>query len=319
MAAFALTDVDIYHGAVDVSCFANAVAVQPSAAELDRTTFCSGGWTELVAGLKGVTMAASGPQDLTPATGTLVSTAGSWSNGLASLTITGHGLSTGRTVTLSGYTASGWNGTWRVFDAPDANTVRLEMAANPGSLTVHGTVSTYASLDEVLMSDLGVERPFSAVPTGAVEGAAAYFTIGAMALGYTPLEGAVGELGKWSGQWRSRYPLVRGVLASSAVVTATGTGTVHQLGAVGAAQRIWCAAHVLSAAGTTPSVTVAVQSDDNSGMTTPTTRATLSAITTRGSATASAVGAITDTYWRASWTVSGTGPVFGLRVLLGIQ
>lgn len=318
MAAFALTDVDLYHGAIDVSCFANAVGVQPAAAELNRTTFCSGGWTELVAGLKGVTMQASGPQDLTPATGTLTSTAGSWSNGLGTLTITAHGLSAGRTVTLSGYTASGWNGTWRVFDAPTANTVRLIMASDPGTLTVNGTVSTYASLDEVLMSDLGVERPFSAIPAGATEGAVAYFTIGAMALGYTPIEGAVGDLGKWSAQWRSRYPLVRGVLASAAVVTATGTGTVHQLGAVGASQRIWCAAHVLSAAGTTPSITVAVQSDDNAGMTTPTTQATLSALTARGSASASAVGAISDTYWRASWTVSGTSPVFGLRVLLGI-
>ena len=48
-------------------------------------------------------------------------------------------------------------------------------------------------------------------------------------------------------------------------------------------------------------------------------RVTFTAQTAKGAQFSSAVGAITDTYWRALWTVSGTSPPFQTRVVIGIQ
>jgi hypothetical protein len=67
-------------------------------------------------------------------------------------------------------------------------------------------------------------------------------------------------------------------------------------------------------------MTLRVESDDNAGFTSATTRLTLTAMTARGGQWASLVGPVaTDTYWRAAWTVSGTSPSLVTRVCIGIQ
>lgn len=94
-------------------------------------------------------------------------------------------------------------------------------------------------------------------------------------------------------------------------VSATGaTGTAQQLGAVPFTQFVYAALHVFSA-GTT--ITVAVESDDNAGFTSPTTRGTIGPITAAGgSLMARVAGAITDTYWRFNVTaVTGTFSIAG--------
>ncbi|SCL43268.1 hypothetical protein GA0074692_6797 [Micromonospora pallida] len=76
---------------------------------------------------------------------------------------------------------------------------------------------------------------------------------------------------------------------------------------------------MLSIAGTaTPSVTVTIQSDDAAGMATPTDRLTFTAATVAGGQTLRLAGPITDTYYRATWTVSGTTPSFLFVVALGL-
>jgi hypothetical protein len=65
---------------------------------------------------------------------------------------------------------------------------------------------------------------------------------------------------------------------------------------------------------------VLVQSDDNASFTSATTRISFTAET---DATAhyqwgSVAGAITDDYWRITYTVSGTGPSFNFAVAAGI-
>ncbi len=117
----------------------------------------------------------------------------------------------------------------------------------------------------------------------------------------------------------SNTPLVRGILATSETVTATGSGTGHQLGAVSDSQSIYAGIHLLTAGGTTPSITVILESDDNSGFSSATTRATFTAYNYREGEWRSVVGAITDDYWRFRWTVSGTNPSFQVRGFLGIQ
>lgn len=252
MAAFALLDVDLFAGtastALDLACFANQIGVTAEVAEVDATTFCSGGWTTPIAGLRSTTLTASGPTDMATA-----------------------------------------------------------------------TASQTSAVDEVLDVDLGGTYTLSVVPEGGTVGNYGYFTQGVLT-SRTILDGAVGDLATHAVTFSGREPLVRGVLDTISTITANGNSTGTQLGAVSATQRVWCAVHVLTAGGTsTPTLTVKIQSDDNSGFTTPTDRITLTNFTSKGAQFSSLVGAVTDDYWRALWTVSGTNPSFQTRIMIGIQ
>lgn len=132
-----------------------------------------------------------------------------------------------------------------------------------------------------------------------------------------------GEIGKdqtWSADLKGNWPLVRGQILhpQGTARTATGTGTGVQLGSVAANQRLYACLHVLSVAGATPSLTVKVQSDTTSGFAAPTDRITFNAATALGGQASSALGAITDTWWRATWTISGTTPSFLFAVSAGV-
>lgn len=110
---------------------------------------------------------------------------------------------------------------------------------------------------------------------------------------------------------------VRGrLLKAKGNVSATGAlGSGYQLGAVGASQYLYGALHVFSA-GTT--ITMVLESDDNSGFSSATTRATLGPITTAGGTWATRVaGAITDDYYRFRVTaITGT---FSVAASAGIK
>lgn len=111
--------------------------------------------------------------------------------------------------------------------------------------------------------------------------------------------------------------VARGAVAKTdGVVSATGaTGSVVNLGAVGASQYLYAALHVF-AAGTT--ITIQVQSDDAAGMASPTTRMTLGPVTAVGGVWGVRVpGPITDTHWRLN--VSAITGSFTLAGLIGIR
>lgn len=135
--------------------------------------------------------------------------------------------------------------------------------------------------------------------------------------------GPVGDVAPWSMHGKSTWPLVRGACAHPSGVAriATGDGTAVQQGAVAANKRVYGNLHVLSVAGTsTPTITVKVQSDDNSGFTTPTDRLSFAAKTAPGGEALRSDGtAITDTYWRATWTITGSSPSFLFLVSFGIE
>lgn len=134
--------------------------------------------------------------------------------------------------------------------------------------------------------------------------------------------GSVGEMlgisasGKGSGK-----PLVRGYVLANGAKTATGNGAAVTAGAASASQYLYGSLHVTAVAGTvTPTITVKIQSDDNSSFTSATDRITFTAATAIGAQWATPVaGAITDTYWRATWTVSGTDPSLTVFCTMGIQ
>lgn len=95
------------------------------------------------------------------------------------------------------------------------------------------------------------------------------------------------------------YPAVRGQIAKAkGVVSATGQlGSVLNLGAPTSSQYVYATVHIF-AAGTT--ITIQVQSDDNSGMTTPTTRATIGPLTATGGTWMTRVAGpfAGEAYWR---------------------
>lgn len=175
-------------------------------------------------------------------------------------------------------------------------------------------------VDNASWTELGGRGPYTVCPTDSIVGALAYFTYG-MRADYT-LGEAVGEVAPWTSTVKSSWPLVRGQIAHppGTARTATGTGTALNLGAIPAGQRLYAALHVLSSAGTTPSITVRVESDDSAAFTTPTTRLTFDAATGPGGQILRGDGvAVADTYYRLAWTISGTTPSFMFAASIGIR
>ena len=177
------------------------------------------------------------------------------------------------------------------------------------------------AVDATLYPLLGTANVPKSIVTNSADGSAAYL-LQSIPLTYTPITGSVGELamGSISGS-SSTGPVIRGKLLHPSNVsrTSSSTGTGRQLGAVSATQSMYACLHVLSASGTSPTLDVILQSDDNAGFTSPTSRITFTQATGRTSQFSSVAGAITDDYWRISYTIGGTGtPTFAFAVTAGI-
>jgi len=122
---------------------------------------------------------------------------------------------------------------------------------------------------------------------------------------YTPMTGSVGELLKFNIGASGRSVLANGNILANEKVTVTGNGTAYELGAVGAAEYLYGGVHVTAFDGT--SIGLTIESDDNESFTSATTRITFTIASDVTAEWATPVsGAITDTWWRATWTVVGT-------------
>ncbi len=164
------------------------------------------------------------------------------------------------------------------------------------------------NVDAELFGTLGLNRPLL-VASGPTIGDIAYGMV--VHHGIWSLKGEHGELLGFEITLNSGNdgPLVRGELMIDVDLTASGNGTARQLGAVAAAaNRVYSGIHVTAFDGT--SLDVLVQSDDNSGMTSPATRITHTQATARTSEWLSAVGPITDDWWRYNYTFVGTSASF---------
>ncbi|WIM97839.1 hypothetical protein ACTOB_001393 [Actinoplanes oblitus] len=177
-------------------------------------------------------------------------------------------------------------------------------------------------IDDTAWAGLGAITPMTVCPATAAVGSLAWFS-GFLRTNYQ-LGDAVGSVAPWSSNGSGTWPLVRGAVAHDpgTARTATGNGTVIQIAAaspgVPAGKQLYAAVHVLSVAGTTPSLTVAIQTDDTAGFASPTTAITFNAATAKGGQILRAAGPITDNYVRASWTISGTSPSFLFLVSVGV-
>lgn len=174
--------------------------------------------------------------------------------------------------------------------------------------------------DDSLFANLGVSTvPVTAVPTSGTVGSTAYLTR-VLETSYKP--GApVGQVLAWTADALTNWPYARGVILhpQGTARTATGNGTGVQIGAVSAAQRMYACLHVFSISGTaTPTITVKIQSSVDNTFASPTDRITFTAATAIGGQTGSVLGAVTDQWWRAVWTISGTSPSFLFAVSAGV-
>ena len=133
----------------------------------------------------------------------------------------------------------------------------------------------------------------------------------------------VGELLPFSynGGGSDSEGLIKGTVLENAAKTATAAGTGRQLGAVAEGQYVYAVMHVLAVSGTNPTLDMIIQSDDNSGFTSPTTKITFAQVTDVGAWWATRVaGPITDDYFRCSYTIGGTDdPSFTVFVGVAIM
>lgn len=185
------------------------------------------------------------------------------------------------------------------------------------------TDAAFQSLDSLLFGRIGATSAvFSAAALGNAEGDPAY-GLPMVSGKINPLSGQVGALLPWELDVRSNgITIFRGFVAAvgSKSVTGQTSATIQVVGGVPTGSKLYANLHVVSVSGTTPTLDVIVQSDDNSSFTTPTTRLTFAQVTTTiSSEHKSAAGPITDEYYRMKWTLAGTSPVYVVFGILAIK
>ena len=159
-------------------------------------------------------------------------------------------------------------------------------------------------------------RNMTLTPEAGADGDRAFFcqTIGTK---YSP--GAnIGDAYAFSASNQVSGTLTRGLIMGTGAKTVTGNSTARQLGAVSATQKIRASLHVLAVSGTSPTLNVTVRSDDTEGFASPTTRITFPQRTAIGGELLTADGAITDAWWRVTWTIGGTSPSFTFVIAVGV-
>ncbi len=196
----------------------------------------------------------------------------------------------------------------------------------PGILDVNAnhsgwwdSISASDSLDADLFAEVGALGAKQMSMSG--EGG----TLGDIAYSFPVLSaqynqgGSHGEVYPFSLTVNGNDPLVRGEVFEFSTRTATGDGTTNELGAVAADETIFSVVHATAVAGTAPTLDVIVESAATD-FGSPTTRMTHPQFTVQGSNRQSLVGAVTDTWWRMGFTISGSaGQTFTIFGVIGIQ
>jgi hypothetical protein len=219
--------------------------------------------------------------------------------------------------------------------ASSFNAIALNLGNSPQDDTVYGdtTVSNAAGLstvqleaegfwqstsDAVLQSSLGSDDTvLSVTPVDQSAGSPSLFSKVTTST-YNPIStGTVGSMLGFSlsAEGRGEKSVSGEILVIPATThTSSSTSPVNNLGAVSATQKIYSALHVISASGT---LAVTVKSASNEAFSADVTTE-LTHTSVGSSVTAemlSAAGAITNTYWRVDFTISGS---YQFIVSLGI-
>jgi hypothetical protein len=188
------------------------------------------------------------------------------------------------------------------------------------SLTSFSDFTTGGINQAFPMTVVGSQQVVTLVPSAGVAGDTAFMSRGLID-NISPFAAKIGEAATHTLQIGADTGFASGVvLAPEAARTATGNGTAVALTGPLAGQSLYATLHVLAVAGTaSPTLTVKVQSATSGAFTSPTDRVTFTAATAVGAQWAVPVaGPITDGFWRAQWTISGTTPSFTFLVAVGV-
>ena len=187
----------------------------------------------------------------------------------------------------------------------------------PGLMTASASINGFWDSndadqpDDRLFPDIGTAgKLFTVFPEGLTDGNIG-FSVPTARTQYNP-GAAVGEMFSFSAEGQADARFIRPTILTTSTETATADGTDRQVGAVSATEQLYAILHVTATSGTTQTLDVVIRSAAASGMVGATTRITFTQVTTAvGAQYATPVdGAITDTWWDASWTITGTSPSF---------
>jgi hypothetical protein len=189
--------------------------------------------------------------------------------------------------------------------------------------------ATSQAVDPEVFPDLGVAdrvftyAPFEETPADPMpftDQQAAFFWQG-VKMSYKIFDGGVGEVLPFElgSQNSGRSGIVKGsLIVPRRTVAATGKVGVTWdtvFGGPGAGLSLYAVFHVFVAATT---ITVQLQSDDNTGFSSPTTQATIGPITAAGATWVTPIaGPITDRYWR--FNVSAITGTFHVAGAIGVR
>lgn len=182
-------------------------------------------------------------------------------------------------------------------------------------------LANYGNLlqDETLFGKIGGDEPFILGQTTGLDGEPCF--LGRLAaLDYQTMDAEVGALVPFTIDGESAGSRVqRGTIMHDAATarTISGNGVARQLGnATG--KRVYASLHVISVSGTSPSLTVKIQSDNAVGMASPVDVITFGAKTAIASEFQDIAGSSTDDFWRVNYTISGTTPSFTFVVAVAV-
>ena len=234
-------------------------------------------------------------------------------------------------VWAGGYDVSGSLNAIALLDAPDAldNTTFgcTAKSRKKGLEVVTADLEGFwsAPSPDVHFSSLGVASGMTIAPVKTV-GTPAY-SFRSQNIEYT-LGGMIGELCKFSVKAESiGTKLIRGWILENGETAriANGNGAAFELGAVGAAQYLYGALHVIAAAtavGDTLDVVIESDSQADFGGT-PEDQIEFTQVLGNGGVkyewATPIIGAIADTFWRCKWTIAGgAGKSFNFACFMGI-
>ncbi|MBL0220032.1 MAG: hypothetical protein IPQ07_39970 [Myxococcales bacterium] len=133
----------------------------------------------------------------------------------------------------------------------------------------------------------------------------------------------VGKAAKLDFSLRGTGPTIRGKVAGYANgATGPSSGALAPVtiaGGVPDGKSLYFAVSCFYVAGTTPALTISVESDNADGFASPVVRATSPEFQDGGAYFGTVAGPITDDRFRLVLTVSGTAPVFGYIAALGVR
>jgi hypothetical protein len=155
--------------------------------------------------------------------------------------------------------------------------------------------------------------PLSWSPQGGAVGQMAQF-FKALHASYKPA-GSVGDLilADFTAIGTGGSPNIYGTVLETGTKTEGGDGAAQELGLLGTGQRIYAVLHIFTIAGG-GTLTVKVESDDNSGFTSAVERLAFTGATAAGHQWLELAGAIADdTYWRATWPLSAGTAAFAVH------